>query len=268
MNLKNRHVAGALWVSLFALASLAGGQEISWVAVGADGPFTLGVPNAVGEPTRISLDAGAAYRVEFEIRVNGWGDAPGSPTLGTYVATLNATGLLGANADPPNPGVDFQQINAGPYGGYTGAFITLMTCNDSVTGDSTGRRCDLLDPPLPPCPAGTNCGENPDFVFAGILQQSVVSTSMANYAWAAVSQAGSCRTDEGIGYYAGTFLLDVPVAARGVYEIGFDPTVSRTFLNNCVGQRIPGISLTPGSVELITGACCTTVPGWGGKLPR
>jgi hypothetical protein len=77
MNLHNRHVAGALWVGLFALASTAGGQDISWVAVGADGPFTLGVPNAVGEPTRISLDAGIAYRVEFEIRVNGWGDAPG-----------------------------------------------------------------------------------------------------------------------------------------------------------------------------------------------
>jgi len=245
------------------LAGSARGQEISWVAVGADGPFTLGVPNAVGEPTRIILDAGVRYRVEFEIRVNGWGDAAGNPTLGTFQGTLDATGLLGANADPPAPGINLQQINEAPYGGFTGAFIRLATCNDSVTGDSTGQRCDVLDPPLPPCPAGMECGDNPDFVFAGILNQSFVGTATANYAWAAVSQFGSCRTDEGIGYYGATFVFDVPSAAKGVYEFGFDPDAAWTFLNNCAGTKIMGVVHTPGSVELTTGACCTSVGGGG-----
>lgn len=234
-------------------------QEISWVPVGADGPFTTSLPDDVGEPTRITLEGGTEYRVEFEIRANGWGDAPGIPTLGTYQATLDARGLLGANADPPNPGVDFQQINAPPYGAYTGCFIKLRTCHNRETHESTGRRCDHMILGVP-CPSWEYCADNPDFVFAEILAASAVSVATPNFSYGAATYAGACKTDEGIGYYLGTFIFDVPAEAKGVYEFGFDMAVAATFLNNCAGVRIPDVTLTPGSVALTTGACCSPTP--------
>ena len=75
-----------LAVGLLAIGSRAYSQEVAWVAIGADGPFSTAVPNAVGEDTRIVLDAGVAYRIEFEFRMNGWGNAPGAPTLGSWRA--------------------------------------------------------------------------------------------------------------------------------------------------------------------------------------
>lgn len=249
-----------LAVGLIAISGQAYGQEISWVPVGADGPFTTSGANAFGSPTRIILDAGVAYRIEFEIRVNGFAAAAGSPTLGTYQATLDQSGMLGVNAAPANPGVDLLQVFEPPYGGFTGAFIQAKNCLTFALAD-TGQRCDSLVPPLPACPAGTFCGNNPNFVFENNLQAAAVSTAVPNFAFGAVSQPGNCTTDVGKDYYAATFIFDAPAAARGVYTLGFDTAVAATFLNNCAGQRILGVALTTGDVEFTTGACCTKVVG-------
>ncbi len=49
-------------------------QEFSWSPVDADGPFGFGAgTNETGDPTEIILLEGLPYRVEFEIRLNGWG---------------------------------------------------------------------------------------------------------------------------------------------------------------------------------------------------
>jgi len=253
-----------LAAGVIAIGSQAYGQEIVWVAIGADGPFTTSVPNAVGEDTRIELDAGVAYRIEFELRMNGWGNAPGGPTLGTMQGTLDATGLLGANASPANAGVNLIQIPVTevPYGLLTGAYQQLKSCI-TFLNVNTGQRCDTIAPPLPACPGGTFCGDNPDWVFVGITAANSVSVATPNYAYGAASNAGSCRTDAGAGnvYYGGTFIFDSPANATGIYTFGFDPAPAATLLNNCAGQRIPGIVLTPGSVEFITGACCTIESG-------
>jgi len=249
------HTVFAASVGVIASASLA--QHVSWVPVGADGPFTTSLPNDVGEPTRITLEAGREYRVEFEIRANGWGVPPEHSALGTYQVTLDARGLLGANADPPNPGVDLSQIDEPPYGGFAGAYITSRTCHDIATSASTGRSCDDVEQS---CSTDEYCADNPDFVFSGMLQVSAVSTMSANFSYGAVAAPDVCKIDDGRTYYLGTFIFDVPAEAKGIYEFGFDPFVASTFLNNCNGSRISDMTLTPGSVELTTGACCSPSP--------
>jgi len=227
----------------------AGGTEFSWVPIGSDGPFVLSGADAVGEPTTILLEPGITHRVEFEIRANGWLNAPGTPTVGTAQATLDAAGLLGVNADPSTPGVDLAPI-FGPHGGFDAAFITLRTCHTFVDPDlvSTGQRCDVLVPPLPSCPPEAPiCIDNPEFIFSGILQAAAASTSNPNYAWGAVSQAGLCRADEvGRSFYIGTFIFDVPASASSTYTFGFDSGLSATLLNNCAAARISGLIRTPG----------------------
>lgn len=248
-----------LAVGLIAVSAY--GQEIAWAPVGADGPFTLSGANAAGSPTRITLDAGATYRIEFEVRLNGWALAAGAPTLGTYQATLDASGLLGANAAPANPGVDLIQIDEPPYGKETGAYIQAKSCLTFALMD-TGQRCDSIVPALPACPAGTFCGNNPRFVFENNLNSAATSVAVPNYAWGAVSNPGNCTADDGVrDYYAATFIFDAPANAAGIYTIGFDTAVAATFINNCAGQRILGVVLTSAEVEFQTGACCTILGG-------
>jgi len=241
-------------VSLLALGvGSTAAQEISWVPVDADGPFALAGSNGVGDPTIIVLVPGRGYRVEFELRVSGWADAPGSPTLGTAQATLDLDGLLGVNANPPNPGVDLLTLNEPPYGPYTGAYMQLKSCI-TFSGVNTGQRCDTLVPPLPSCPSGTYCGDNPEFMFPGCLFFTTVE--LDPFAWAAISCAGVCKTDTGDrSWYLGTFIFDVPASATGRYSFGFDPAPAASFLNNCGGSKIPGRILTPGVVTIAPSDC-------------
>jgi hypothetical protein len=169
------------------------------------------------------------------------------------------------NAAPPNAGVDLLQINEAPYGQLGFAYQQLKSCLTFALVD-TGQRCDTLAPPLPGCPVGTFCGDNPNWVFVGITAANSVSVATPNYAYGAASNAGQCRTDGGPGnvYYGGTFIFDSPANAKGIYTFGFDPAPAATLLNNCAGQRIPGI-VTPGSVQFTVGACCTIAgPGVAG----
>jgi len=235
---------------LFAAASSAD-PDISWVAIAADGPFRLAGSNGVGDPTEIILVAGLGYRVEFQLRVSGWADAPGFPTLSMVQATLDPDGLLGANAVPPKPGVDLELASEAPYYQYTGWYKQLRSCI-TFSNVETGQRCDTLVPPLPPCPPGTFCGDNPDYVLAGIL---ITDDYWPYPVLGALSNVGHCRTDAGISYYVGTFKFDVPAEAIGTYSFGFDPDPSASILHDCAYSTIPGLIFTPGFVT-ITPSCC------------
>lgn len=135
-------------VLFMLVATTTRGQEMSWVPVDADGPFVLAGSNGVGDPTRIIIEPGVGYRVECELRVSGWADAPGAPTLSTFQAALDLDSLLGVNAEPPTPGVDLLTINEPPYGTLGFAYIQLKSCV-TFTLANTGRRCDTIVPPLP-----------------------------------------------------------------------------------------------------------------------
>ena len=262
---------GRLVVTLICAAatasSSAAGPEFSWVPVGAtslDGGTVLGYTgsghNCPDEPTTIRLLAGYWYVVEFEVRMAGWGAAPGTPTLGTYQAGLDLSGLSGANADPPNPGVDLVLYEAA-HGPLDGCFIAKKLCHESTT---TGYLpceldyCDVWGPGDPSCPGHNprcdTCLDNPFFVFPAVLSTGP-EVFFCCY-WGETTNAGQCRTDEGCpSYYGGTFKLVAPNTATGTYTFGFDPASSSTFLNDCGGSPIPGLILTSGGVSL-TGACC------------
>jgi len=216
--------------SLVLHGGIARAQEVSWVPIGADGPFVFGTSvDGAGQPTEIILLQGVVYnRIELEVRVNGWGDAPGAPRLGELTAFLDGSGLLGANANPPNPGVDLAILDEAPYGIEAGVFTTFRTClGFDLT--NTGQRCDPLAPPLPPCPVLTFCGDNPDFIFVGRTASSAVFTSDApDVGWGLASNAGNCKTDDGISsYYVGTLILTEPTgSAAGTYSLGFLTTSS------------------------------------------
>jgi len=256
-------IVGAAFLGLNG--GTASGQEVSWVPVGADGPFIFGPGvDGAGQPTEIILQQGVAYnRIELEIRLNGWADAAGAPELGTTVSVLDHSGLLGANAAPPNPGVDLVPLS-GPHGLFDSVFQNLKQCTDFFN-NNTGQRCDTLVPPLPPCPAGTFCGDNYDFVFAGILNNCAVATSTPNYFWGAVSNAGQCKADDGVSsYYAGTLVVTEPTgAADGTYTISFavepppgePPGAYITELKDCDYEEIPDIMLTSGQVTFGVGCC-------------
>ncbi len=270
---------GVFCVYVLFCGAPASGQEFSWVPVDASAPYGTARPDSKGQDTEIILPPGLAYIVEFELRVNGWGDAPGSgsPTLGVARAGVDATGFLGSNAVPVNPGVDLSPLNnqewreiPGDNGLHNGAFMVIKTCHTTVGQLNTGRACVTIPSMnLPGCAESglETCLDNPDFVFANSLDFAVVSTATPNYIWDAISVRVSgpagCPTDEGRSYYLGTLILNVPAGAVGTYSFGFDPSGSSTFMNNCPGSQLPGLSKTPGHVTLELGACCTTQSGGG-----
>ncbi len=210
--------------------------ELSWVPVGADGPFSFGAGTDQAEaPTQILLLEGSPHQVEFEVRINGWGFLPFASTLALYQARLDASGLLGENAMPPNPGTDLVQ---------TDAFVAANRCTDPA-----GTPCESDTD----CPGtGVSCEVNPDFVFAG-------KSAMAGFigtTWVAYLRAGDFKEDDrASSFYAGTLMLDVPMSARGTYTLDFDPAIANTFLKNVTGDDLPGLIRTPGQI-VIGGSCC------------
>lgn len=88
-------IIGVLSVSSF-------GAEYAWVPVGASGGFTLNGDEIVLQ--------GPNQTVTLELRLSGWDPGlTGSPELGPWQATVNATGYLGVNATPPS-GVDLLPV--------------------------------------------------------------------------------------------------------------------------------------------------------------
>ena len=103
-------------VGIIAVIAIVGGgaavdgQELRWQPVGATGDFTI-IDNSAteGTPSEIILDA-AGCHVTLELKVSGWGHAPGSPALGIYQATLDSTASydngIGATIGAYHPGTE------------------------------------------------------------------------------------------------------------------------------------------------------------------
>ena len=89
------------------LAVSASGQELRWQPVGSSGTYTIidnmGTP---GTPSEILIPAGGVT-VTLELKVSGWGEAPGAPLLGAYQGTLDSAASysngVGADIGPLNP---------------------------------------------------------------------------------------------------------------------------------------------------------------------
>ena len=89
------------------LAVSAYGQELRWQPVSSSGTFSIdnnmGTP---GTPSEILIPAGGVT-VTLELKVSGWGEAPGAPLLGAYQGTLDSAASysngVGADIGPLNP---------------------------------------------------------------------------------------------------------------------------------------------------------------------
>lgn len=185
------------------------GPTMSLVPVSAPG----GNPDF--DANRVFLDQGGV-QVTLEVRLWGWDvDLSGDPLLHTWQATVDASGYLGAHAAPPLPGVDLAPV------GYP---------DDPESGlDIDATR--------------------PDFVFGDLTLPSVpisaVSWATLDYRWGSTILGGADKADDGLTYYLGSLILEVPVGAAGIYTITLDPHVDFSFLNEPDGTRIPGLTLVP-----------------------
>ena len=236
---------GAAYASILSIR--ANGAEFSWVPISVDvGPLTFGTAtNMAGEPVEIVLDAGVDYLVEWELRLNGWGQAPGAPTLGAFQTTLDSQGLKGSH--PPNLA-----------NGTNDCVDLLPFCapNCASAAFQILKRCSGA--PFAPCQTNPECSPgfcigNTDFVFDTRLDVAACSTSTPNYSCLGVSD-GNCTPDGEDGAtsrYGSSLVFVVPAAARGKYTFGFDPAAASTAMADCGGNPIPGLVRTPGQVTIV-----------------
>ena len=94
--LRCKLVCGVLAVSCTGVAIPAGADPtIAWQPITSTGPFALD-GNTITVP-------GGGVEVTLELRLSGWGDAPGNPDLGAYQGTVDADGYdngVGASLSP------------------------------------------------------------------------------------------------------------------------------------------------------------------------
>ena len=235
------------------------GQEIEWVPVSSSGPFSLG-------PNQITIPGGAAVRVNFEVYINGWGQAPGAPRLGAFNASLLPSSLLGANALPGNPGVDIGiptpiacTTAANCPSGFCGVFEENF-CDDTVPSFAVKFVC--LSDMTKACnsaQASAICGSPVCISNAAYVLSGCPSTPPFIpppwYEWSDACQSGGV-TDGGSNYYAGSLRLDVPANAKGTYTLRWDAGPEKSFLNDENAIRIPGLTLTDGVLTIETDRCC------------
>lgn len=212
------------------------GTEISWVPVSATGTHAI-----VGRQITIPL---GGQQVTLELRISGWDpDMDGDPQIGAYQATLDAAGFSSGTGDSlmalTTPTVE------------AGAFIISKRCTVGQMVSASGQNCSGGQP----CPPNEFCIDNQDFVLANLSPLTAISFEDANYKYGGVSQAlNTGRVDQGLSYYGGTLILEVPPGAMGTYTIGFISDVNFTFLNDAQALLITPVDLLP---ALITIGCTT-----------
>jgi hypothetical protein len=195
------------------------------------------------------------FRAWFEFKVSHW-DSNGDsvPALNGWQFKVDRDGFLGANADPPNPGVDLAQpVIACPDDapcvaafGEAWANCEPGTCNVAYVNDLGTGRADswCADTGSGPCQGGA-CAYN------------VVNLLCYSY-----FPSGVGRPDSGIEYYGATLVLDIPAGANGRYTVNLD--TDDTFLFDATlpsAIEIPSFSETGFVVHILTGACCDTLHG-------
>ena len=258
-NSSKRSVGGALVVCVLAFGASANGQVMEWVPVGSTGPATI-------SGNEITLSAGGV-QVQLEFFISGWGDAPGGPSLGAFQGTMVGTDMLGANASPPNPGVDLIHQPPVPCSldtdcptGNCGSFKAGF-CDANQPGFQITKVC-LQDPSQPcsvdaQCPGVPVCIANPAFILDGCNPATAVGLpANGNYELIAACQGPTAVVDLGTPRYAGSINFEVPADARGTYTITFNPDNQRSLLNDALGVLIPGLSLVPAQITIETGRCC------------
>ena len=233
------------------------GQEIRFVPIRS---APLGSPaGTIGDPVTPEFNTGlgcwelqvpGGVEVDIDLQGFGWGNAPGSPTLGVIQATVISAGYDNGFGAPLNP-------KGWPATPFEGWYQARSACH--LNGDP----CD--SPFDPTCGGQANgfCVTNPDWIMPPQLPQiDECCTPTLDYAWAAVAQNDTNVDDGNIKTFGG-LILDVPLDAAGTYEIALDPDPNNTFMTSGAGTPIPDVVLTPACITILgtnePGRCCSDI---------
>ncbi|UCE58131.1 MAG: hypothetical protein JSU63_11865, partial [Phycisphaerales bacterium] len=220
-------------------------QVIEWVPVWADGEHVI-------DGNEIVL-TGGGQNVTLHLKLSGWDPGQIGETLGSYQAAIDPSYYLGANASPPNPGVDLNAYGW-PISPSDGIFQALQVCVETL------QFPDVFDP-LSTCTTGTatedcgpfpaGCVDRPDFVFAGVDFVPTITTATVAYTMGAATV--DCPTDPDGGitkFYGGTLILEVPADAMGTYTFGFDESPDYTLMTNCFGVFMSEMIRVPATITI------------------
>lgn len=252
-------------LAVVAMGTLAFGNprgELRPVNNGLHRPVTAPViAGAIITGNQITLSQGGV-NVEMELLVSEWGSAPNAgKNLGACQLTIDSTTYAGANAVPPQPGVDLNPLG-NPATRADGGFIVQGVCLTSQRDCTSGG-------PNPPCtPAeGAVCIPHPRWVVVANNPLAVLALVTLNYEYGAVAQSGSVpdisAAQAQANGYVGTLIVQVPGMAATTYSVGFVNDVNFSFFNDQDGLLIPDPVLVPGQIQIVTGSCCTNL----GELP-
>ena len=135
--------------------------------------------------------------------------------------------------------------------GWYPSLLELLQATVDSSGYSNGVGGDIVPYGWPGSPED-GCfitTTRSDFVFLGMTYIDAVSYGDLDYIWGAVLIIGS-KADDGLIYYLGTLILDVPNDAIGTYTIDFIPGDTNTFMKDDNGQLILPLTLTPARITI------------------
>ena len=193
----------------------------------------------------------SGVEVDLDLQGFGWGNAPGSPTLGAIQATVISAGYDNGFGAPLNP----KGWPGMPGDGYYQARNTCQAGGDgSPCVSPFDPTCDNFNNGF--CLPASNwiipCGESfPEWW-----------TVTLDYAWTAVAHV-DCNVDDGEVKTLGGLILDVPPDAAGIYVIAMDPDPNNTFMVSGAGAPIPDVVQTSACITILgtnePGRCCSEI---------
>jgi len=242
----NSRILCALICSVCTVVSFGDAADayvFEWVPVAASGAHTI-------DGNTIILQGGG-QTVTLHFMISDWDPDQTGAILGSWQGTIDPAGYLGANASPPNPGVDLMPVGF-PLTPDDGTFQATKVCTD-----------DFIPPifeefdPLSNCQSNAQCNtgfvcvERPDYVYFGLDNVPTVTYTTLSYSWSAATPPPDCPgTDRTTKYYGGTLILEVPIAANGTYTIDLVHDTNFTLANNCAGELLGEATTIPVQIAI------------------
>ena len=245
------------WLLLAGVVGNVRAAEIALVPVNADGAHAI-----VGN--EITLDH-SGQRVFLEVRISGW-DPTGVRRLLAWQATINSSGYsngtLGVlTAASVACGVAGDCTSA--FGGACSVSGTACTQDADCPFPELTDRCNGAQCAFPPkvggfCNPGFILSVREDYVFKGLPGGDISAVNLRSPDFGflgAAFRAGDAVPDPGTDRYAATLVLDVPLNASGVYEVGFlaSPELAspESVLFDDGNLRFEPLTLTPARIVVL-----------------
>ncbi len=235
--------AALCWWVMASLGAAADAQIIEWLPASASGNHTI-----IGN--EIVLEGGG-QTVRLHLMLSAWDPGSTGTTLGSFQCTVDPAGYLGANASPPNPGVDLSPVGQ-PNMGFEGAFMALEVCTAAPYGCGDQDLFSMCTSHAH-CAEGELCLERCDHVYYELNSTCTVSTSTISYAWSCASTDCAPDPDGTTKFYGGTLLLEVPPGAEGTYTIALIDDINFTLMSTCGGVVMTPITRIPAGISIACG---------------